>query len=211
MIHLGSPLVLGGWCQIFSIEGKPNLCAKVLIPKRRYKGAKPDPNDIVSTKYGISDFLDYEWANYLKIMSVCPHDLREYFVTIHGIEKTTDGRSALIMETVYDERGEIAFNLVKNSRPLSPDFTAILERIRKEVFLAHNIDHFGIVRRNILVKSPSHPVFIDFQTGRERFRGQFWLHLPYFVRAKVNRCFLKLYDEMGSIPPDTSIRHDDFK
>jgi hypothetical protein len=200
MIKLDAPLILGGWCQIFSIQDKPNLCAKVLIPKRRFKGTKADPNDIVSSKYGIGDFLDYEWANYLKIMSACPVDLRKYFATIHGIDKTSDGRNALIMEIVFDERHEIAPNLVKNLRPLSPTFTAVLERIRKEVFLAHSIDHFGIARRNILVKSPNHPVFIDFQTGRERFRGQIWLHLPYFVRAKVNRCFYKLYDEMGTIP-----------
>ena len=203
MITLGPPLILGGWCQIFSVQGNPHLCAKVLIPKRRFKGSKPDPNEIVSTKYGINDFLDYEWANYQKIMSVCPTDLRKYFVTIHGIENTSDGRRALIMETVYNESGKIAPNLVKNTSLLSPAFTVVLERIRHEVFLAHNIDHFGIARRNILVKSPRHPVFIDFQTGRERFRGQFWLHIPYFVRTKVNRCFRKLYNEMGfnTLPP----------
>jgi len=211
MIQLGPPLILGGWCQIFSIQGEPDLCAKVLIPKRRFKGAKPDPNDIVNTKYRITDFLEYEWTNYLKIMTVCPDDLRKYFVVMRGVEKTTDGRSALIMKTVYDERKEIAPSLVKNSRPLSTEFTTVLERIRKEVFLAHSIDHFGIVRRNILVKSPSHPVFIDFQTGKERFRGQFWLHVPYFVRTKVNRCFRKLYEEMGSNLSETNLRHDDFK
>lgn len=196
MINLGSPLILGGWCQIFSIQDNPALCAKVLIPKRRFKGAKPDPNDIVRSKYGITDFLEYEWQNYLEIMSVCPDDLRKYFVTIHGIDKTSDGRNALIMETVYDEHLEIAPNLVKNSRQLLPDFKEALERIRKEVFLAHSIDHFGIARRNTLVKSPTHPVIIDFQTGRERYRGQFWLKIPFFVRAKVNRCFFKLYEEI---------------
>lgn len=203
MIQLGPPLILGGWCQIFSIVDKPDLCAKVLIPKRRFKGAKPDPNDIVNTKYGIADFLEYEWTNYQRIMAACPEDLRKYFVVIKGIDKSSDGRSALVMETVYDDRKEIAPNLVKNSRQLSQEFTAVLERIRKEVFLAHSIDHFGIVRRNILVKSPSHPVFIDFQTGKERFRGQIWLNIPYFVRSKVNRCFSKLYDEMNIAPNST--------
>jgi RIO kinase 1 len=200
MIQLGSLLVKGGWCQILAIEGSPDTCAKVLVPKRRFKGEKPYPDTIVKAKYGIEDFLEYEWNNYRKIMKVCPNALRAYFVTMHGIEQTTDGRKALVMETVRDDRGEIAPNLVKNKRPLAPEFWTIMERIRKEVFLAHNIDHFGIVRRNILVRSPQHPVFIDFQTGRERFRGQFWLRFPWFVNQKTNRCFRKLYKEMGLSP-----------
>lgn len=204
MITLGPPLVLGGWCQIFSIQGSPDLCAKVLIPKRMHKGHKPEPNEIVSDKYGISDFLEYEWANYQKIIAACPHDLRKYFVAMQGIERTSDGRNALVMETVYDDRGEIAPNLVKNTRPLDAKFAETLERIHHEVFLPSSIDHFGIVRRNILVKSPEHPVFIDFQTGRERFHGQFWLRMPFFVRKKVSRCFRKLYAEMGVEPTSST-------
>jgi RIO kinase 1 len=200
MIELGEVLVKGGWCQILAVKGQPGLCAKVLIPKRRFKGDKPDPDIIVSAKYGIGDFLEYEWGNYRKIMAACPEDLRCHFVVMHGIEPTTDGRKALVMETVVDDRGEIAPNLVRNTRPLEPEFWTTLERIRRETFVAHSIDHFGIVRRNILVRSPKVPVIIDFQTGRERFRGQFWLRFPWFVRQKINRCFRKLYKEMGVKP-----------
>ena len=200
MIELAEMLVKGGWCQILAVQGRPDLCAKVLVPKRRFKGEKPEPDIIVSSKYGISDFLEYEWSNYLKIMDKCPDDLRRHFVSIHGIEVSTDGRKALIMDVVRDDRGEIAPNLVRNTRPLHPNFHEILERIRREVFLRHGIDHFGIVRRNILVRAPGDPVFIDFQTGRERFRGQFWLRHPWFVRQKINRCFRKLYTEMGLEP-----------
>lgn len=87
MITLGPILVNGGWCHIYAVEGHPELCAKVLIPKRRFKGDRPDPNIIVNSKYGINDFLNYEWENYQKIMSVCPTNLRMHFVTIHGIKK----------------------------------------------------------------------------------------------------------------------------
>ena len=197
MIELGPQLVKGGWCEIRAVQGRPDLCAKVLIPKRRFKGERPDPNEIVNSKYGITDFLDYEWSNYQKIMISCPPDLRHHFVTLHGVESTTDGGNALLMEIIRNEQGEIAPNLVQNTRALSPQFRMALERIRNEVFLAHSIDHFGIVRRNILVRTPDCPVLIDFQTGRERFRGQFWLRWPIFVRAKINRCFRKLYKEMG--------------
>ena len=196
MIELGPLLVQGGWCQIFAVKGQPGICAKVLIPKRRFKNERPDPNIIVKEKYGISDFLEYEWSNYNKIIASCPKHLRTYFVTVHGIKITTDGRKALVMNTVYNQQGHIATNLVNNTQPLSPKFIEILELIRNEVFLAHNIDHFGIARRNILVLSPEHPVIIDFQTGRERFRGQFWLRHPWFVRQKINRCFRKLYKEL---------------
>ena len=197
MLKLGPQIIKGGWCQILSVEDHPERCAKVLVPRRRFQGGQPDPNVIVSQKYGIEDFLDYEWANYQKIMADCPADLRQYFVTMFDVEIAEDGRKALVMEIVRDDQGGPAPNLVKNTRPLTPEFWSIMERIRREVFLAHSIDHFGIVRRNILVKSPSHPVIIDFQTGRERFRGQFWLRHPWFVRQKVNRCFQKLYKEMN--------------
>lgn len=197
MIELGPPIVKGGWCEIRAVIGHPNLCAKVLIQKRRFKGGRPDPNEIVSTKYGIRDFLEYEWKNYKKIIAVCPEELRQHFVNIHGIETTKHGIKALVMDLVRDDRETIAPSLVKNTRTLTPQFWAILERIRNEVFSNHAIDHFGIVGRNILVKSPEWPVFIDFQTGKERYRGQFWLRWPFFVRAKTNRCFRKLYKEMG--------------
>jgi len=201
MIKLGPQIIKGGWCQIVSVQGHPELCAKVLVPRRRFQGGQPDPNVIVSQKYGIEDFLDYEWANYQKIMAACPADLRQYFVDMRGVDIAEDGRKALLMRIVRDDQGETAPNLVKNTRPLTPEFWAVMERIRKEVFLAKSIDHFGIVRRNILVQSPSHPVIIDFQTGRERFRGQFWLRHPWFVRQKVNRYFQKLYKEMGVTLP----------
>lgn len=200
MIELGPQLVKGGWCQIVAVEGRPDLCAKVLIPKRRYRGEQPEPDLIVREKYGISDFLEYEWRNYRKIMAACPADLRRHFVSMHGIETASDGRRALVMEKVTDDRGEIAPSLVRNTRTLDPRFRDTLERIRREVFIAHAIDHFGIVRRNVLVRGTADPVLIDFQTGRERFRGQFWLRLPFFVRRKINRCFRKLYTEMGVSP-----------
>lgn len=201
MITLGPQFIKGGWCQILVVQDHPELCAKVLVPRRRFQGGQPDPNVIVSQKYGIEDFLDYEWANYQKIMAVCPADLRQHFVDIRGVEIAEDGRKALLMKIVRDDQGAPAPNLVKNTRPLTPEFWSIMERIRKEVFLANSIDHFGIVRRNILVQSPTHPVIIDFQTGRERFRSQFWLRHPWFVRQKVNRCFQKLYKEMSVTLP----------
>ncbi len=201
MIRVGELLVRGGWCEIREIVGAPSRCAKLLIPRRRFKGQRPDPDEIVQAKYNIPDFLAYEWSNYQKILRACPEDLRQYIVEIHGLETTDDGRKALVMDIVLDDRNLVAPNLAKNTRPLSPQFWDALERLRKDVFLAGSIDHFGIVRRNILVKSPDHPVMIDFQTGRERYRGQFWLRHPWFVRQKVNRYFQKLYKEMGVTLP----------
>lgn len=204
MIELDAPLIKGGWCHIYSIKNAPDRCAKVLSPLRKFHDAYPDPNELVRNKYGISDFLEYEWGNYLKIMAGCPEELKAHFVRIHGIMLTTSGQRALVMDTVVDESGQPAPNLARNTRALDPQFFATLERIRNEVFLAHSIDHFGIMRRNVLVQSPVHPVIIDFQTGRERFRGQFWLRHPWFVRQKVNRCFRKLYQELGAtLPRDT--------
>lgn len=200
MIELGPQILKGGWCQIHAVEGHPDLCAKVLAPRRRFKDGYPDPDEIVRAKYGIDDFLEYEWRNYQKIMAACPADLRPYFVDMRGLETTFDGRKALVMAIVTDDRGEVAESLAKSRCELSSAFWSTLDRIRQEVFLAHSIDHFGIVRRNILVRSPKHPVIIDFQTGKERYRGQFWLRWPWFVRRKVNRCFRKLYQEMGVSP-----------
>lgn len=197
MIELDEKLLKGGWCDIYSITGSPDRCAKVLAPHRKYKGDRPHPNIIVQKKYGIQDLLAYELSNYQKIISKTPMELRPFIVRIHGLEVTADGRQALVLDKVTDDQGAVAKNLVKNTRPLQPKFWERLDRLRKEVFLRHSIDHFGIVRRNVLVKSPEHPVIIDFQEGRERYPGQLWLRIPFFVRAKVNRCFAKLYRELN--------------
>lgn len=197
MIELDEKLLKGGWCDIYSIKGSPEQCAKVLAPYRRFKGTYPDPNEIVRRKYGIQDLLAYERSNSQKIISKTPDELRKFIVRIHGLEKTADGRQALVLDKVIDDQGGLARNLVNNTRPLQPKFWERLDRLRKEVFLRHSIDHFGIVRRNVLVKSPEHPVIIDFQEGRERYPGQLWLRIPFFVRAKVNRCFAKLYRELN--------------
>lgn len=196
MITLGPILVNGGWCHIYAVEGHPELCAKVLIPKRRFKGDRPDPNIIVNSKYGINDFLNYEWENYQKIMSVCPTNLRMHFVTIHGIKKTDDGRQALVMEKIIDDRGHLASTLANSTRKVDLMFIETLEELRKKVFLKNGLDHFGIARRNILIRSTSDPVIIDFQSEKERYRWQFWLQIKWFVKRKVNRCFNKLYSEI---------------
>lgn len=197
IIELGAPLIKGGWCHIYAIKDQPLRCAKVLAPLRRFRENYPDPNDLVRTKYGIDNFLEYEWNNYQKIMNHCPPHLQAHFVVMHGVWPTTCGQQALVMDVVQDAAGQPAPNLVDNTQTLDPLFFNILEQLRQEVFLAHALDHFGIVRRNILVPRPDHPVLIDFQTGRERFRGQFWLRIPFFVRQKVNRYFRKLYQELN--------------
>ncbi len=204
MIELNAPIIKGGWCHIHAVNDRPDLCAKVLSPLRRHNNAYPNPNELVRNKYGIANFLEYEWDNYRKIMAHCPADLQPYFVRMLGLETTPTGQQVLLMERVMDDLGQTAPSLATNTRPLTPEFFAILERIRKDVLVRHAIDHFGIARRNILVKTPSHPVIIDFQTGRERFRGQFWLRHPWFVRRKINRCFDKLYKELDACRPASS-------
>ena len=196
MIELDEKILKGGWCDIYGVKGRPELCAKVLAPHRKYKGEYPDPNEIVREKYGIQDLLEYELANYRKILRHTPDHLRRYLVRIDGIKQCTDGSRALVMEKVLDDRGNLAPSLAKNKRPLAPAFKDCLEQLRSKIFIPHAIDHFGILKRNILVKSPEHPVLIDFQEGRERYRGQFWLRFPFFVRKKVTRCFEKLYKEI---------------
>lgn len=201
-LEIDAPLIKGGWCHIYSIKNEPDMCAKVLSPLRKFHDTYPDPNELVRDKYGIEDFLEYEYRNYIKIMDRCPDSLRKYFVHIHGVFTTTSGQRALIMNKVLNESNAPASNLARNTQPLDLEFFTVLERIRIEVFIRNAIDHFGIMRRNILVQTPHHPVIIDFQTGRERFRGQFWLHHPWFVRRKVNRCFDKLYKELGVATSD---------
>jgi RIO kinase 1 len=203
MIELSDKLLKGGWCDIYDIKGSPDRCAKVLAPHRKYKGTHPHPNIIVQKKYGIKDLLAYEFSNYQKIISKTPAELRDFIVQIHGLDKTVDGQKALVLDKVIDDQGVLAKSLVKNTRALQPIFLERLECLRKEVFLKHSIDHFGIVTRNILIKSPKHPVIIDFQEGRERYPGQLWLRIPFFVRAKVNRCFAKLYQELNVSFPTT--------
>ena len=197
MITLDSEIsTIGGWSTIYRIKNDPNRCAKVLAPHRRKEGF-PDPAVTALEKYGISDMLQYEFDNYQNIISKVPKEFISHFVSIYGLDTTTCGKKALIMELVMDERGDVAKNLKANTRPLSAHFFQTLERLRREVFLRHALDHFGIALRNILVRTPDCPVLIDFQNTRTRLKGQFWLALPFFVRQKVTRKFQRVYSDLG--------------
>jgi RIO kinase 1 len=188
---------IGGWSTIFTIKGECCRCAKVLAPHRRYKGAFPDPAMIARKKYGIEDMLQYELDNYHFLMAHVPEELKSHFVTIEDIQTSACGRKALVMELVTDDTGGVAKNLDANTRPLSQAFFQTLERIRRDVLLRHDIDHFGIACRNILVRNQDSPVLIDFQNSAKRHRGQFWLKLPFFIRRKITRKFQRVYRDLG--------------
>lgn len=198
MITLDAEIsTIGGWSTVYSIKDDPTRCAKVLAHHRRYKGEFPDPAMIARKKYGIADMLRYELDNHRRLMAHVPEDLARNFVTFYGIEKTSCGRDALVMELVTDDTGGVAKNLDANTRPLSLTFYQTLERIRRDVLLRHAIDHFGIACRNILVRNPDCPVLIDFQNSATRHRGQFWLKIPFFIRRKVTRKFQRVYQDMN--------------
>jgi RIO kinase 1 len=198
MIELG-PIISskGGWCNICEVAGKPDLCAKVLAKHRLYKGAFPDPEMIALKKYGIWDMLQYELDNYHHIIACIPEAYHKFFVRMQGIEQTADGLRVLVMECVRTARGEVAKNLDQNTEMLSPIFFENLERLRKEVFLKYSIDHFGLACRNILVRDAATPVLIDFQNTIKRYRYQFWLRLPFFIKQKMNRRFQRVYQDLN--------------
>lgn len=197
MITLDAEIsTIGGWSTVYSIKDDPTRCAKVLAHHRRYKGEFPDPAMIARKKYGIEDMLRYELDNHRRLKAHVPEDLARNFVTFYGIEKTSCGRDALVMELVTDDTGVVAKNLDANTRPLSLTFFQTLERIRRDVLLRHAIDHFGIACRNILVRNQDCPVLIDFQNSATRHRGQFWLKIPFFIRRKVTRKFQRVYRDM---------------
>lgn len=203
MITLDSEIsTIGGWSTVYSIKGDPTRCAKVLAHHRRYKGEFPDPAMIARKKYGITDMLRYELDNHRRLMAYVPADMTRHFVTFYGIEKTSCGRDALVMELVTDDTGAVAKNLDANTRPLSPAFFRTLERIRRDILVRHAIDHFGIACRNILVRDQDCPVLIDFQNSAQRHRGQLWLKLPFFIRRKVTRKFQRVYRDI-SVPDFT--------
>lgn len=198
MIELGEKIsAIGGWSNIYHIVNSPGLCAKVLARHRRYKGKRPDPSMIAKVKYGIKDMLQYELDNYQAIISRIPLEYRRFFVQMRGIELTRNGAQALVMECVRNDRGEVAKNLDENSEPLAPEFLENLEILRKEVFLKYDIDHFGLASRNILVRDPKTPVLIDFQNTKKRYKYQLWLHIPFFIRQKMNRRFKRVYKDLG--------------
>lgn len=198
MITLDSEIsTIGGWSTVYAIKGDPTRCAKVLAHHRKYKGEFPNPAIIAQKKYGIPDMLRYELDNYRHLMAYVPMEMTRHFVTFYGIEKTSCGRDALVMELVTDELGAVAKNLDANTRPLSLIFFQTLEHIRRDVLLRHAIDHFGIACRNILVRNRDCPVLIDFQNSSIRHRCQFWLKLPFFIRRKVTRKFQRVYRDMN--------------
>jgi RIO kinase 1 len=199
MIELGNKISSkGGWCNIYEIIGHPELCAKVLARHRRYKGEFPDPEMIARKKYGINDMLQYELDNHQAILGRIPQRYHKFFVQMHGIKQTANGQRALIMECVRNAQGKVAKNLEQNTEKLAPDFFQNLETLRTKVFLRYSIDHFGLACRNILVRDTSSPVLIDFQNTIKRYRYQFWLRFPFFIRQKMNRRFQRVYKETGA-------------
>jgi RIO kinase 1 len=210
MIKLGNIISSkGGWCNIHEIADRPDLCAKVLARHRRYKGEFPDPEMIARKKYGIPDMLQYELDNYRSIIERIPESYHGFFVRMQGIEHTAEGSRALVMECVRNHKGDVARNLDQNTEPLFPVFFENLERLRKKVFLKYAIDHFGLACRNILVRDAATPVLIDFQNTVQRYRYQFWLRLPFFIRQKMNRRFERVYRDMG-VPDFTTKNHPEF-
>lgn len=198
MIHLGPVIsTIGAWSTIYRIENDPGRCAKVLAPHREYCGEFPDSGLVAREKYGIEDLLEHEYENYQQLMRCSPEELRKFFVRIDGFEQTACGNKALVMELVQNEQGAIAPNLVNNKLTLKKEFFLNLERLRREVFMLHSIDYYGIACRNILVRDTETPVLIDFQKNNRFFRNQFWLKLPFFIRRKVTRYFTRVYAELG--------------
>lgn len=198
MIELGTKISSkGGWSNIYEIAGHPDLCAKVLARHRRYKGELPDPEMIARKKYGIRDMLQYELDNHQTIIDRIPADYHRFFVRMRGIEHTADGSRVLVMECVRNEAGDVAKNLDQHTGPLLPAFWKNLELLRKNVFLKYSIDHFGLACRNILVRDAATPVLIDFQNTIKRYRYQFWLRLPFFIKQKMNRRFQRVYQDLN--------------
>lgn len=197
MIELGELISsVGGWSNIYVVKDAPDMCVKVLAPHRRFKGEKPDPNLVAKKKYGIENMLEFEYANYQKIIKHVPDALKGNFVRIDGMHMTSIGVRGLVMERVMTTEGTTAPSLDHyTGAPLPDAFFCKLEQLRRDVFHRHSLDHFGVALRNILVRDEHTPVLIDFQKNRRIYRSQWNLFIPYFTRQKVKRNFQRAYRE----------------
>lgn len=194
MIELGELISsVGGWSNIYVVKDAPDMCVKVLAPHRKYRGEKPDPNMVAKKKYGIDNMLEFEYANYQKIIKCVPDSLKKHFVRIDGMEMTSSGVRGLVMERIMTPEGTTAPSLTHYQKPLPDTFFCKLEQLRREVFHKYSLDHFGVARRNVLVRDEETPVLIDFQKNRRIYRSQINLYIPYFTRQKVKRNFQRLY------------------
>lgn len=197
MIELGELISsVGGWSNIYVVKDAPDMCVKVLAPHRKYQGKKPDPNLVAKKKYGIDNMLEFEYANYQKIIKCVPDALKKNFVRMEGMHMTSIGVRGLVMERVMTAEGTTAPSLDHyEGDPLPDAFFCKLEQLRRDVFHKHSLDHFGVARRNVLVRDDHTPVLIDFQKNRRIYRSQLNLYIPYFTRQKVTRNFQRLYRE----------------
>lgn len=207
MIQLGELISsVGGWSNIYVVKDAPDLCVKVLAPHRKYQGEKPDPNMVAKKKYGIENMLEFEYANYQKIINCVPDSLKKHFVRIDGMHMTSEGVRGLVMERIMTPEGLTAPSLNHYKKPLPDAFFCKLEHLRREVFHKHSLDHFGVARRNVLVRDEETPVLIDFQKNRRIYRSQLNLYIPYFTRQKVKRNFQRLYQK-ANVQDWTAVSH----
>lgn len=207
MIELGELISsVGGWSNIYVVKDAPDMCVKVLAPHRKFQGEKPDPNIVAKKKYGIDNMLEFEYANYQKIISCVPDSLKKHFVRIDGMRMTSKGVRGLVMERIMTPEGTTAPSLNHYKETLPDTFFCKLEQLRREVFHKHSLDHFGVARRNVLVRDEETPVLIDFQKNRRIYRSQLNLYIPYFTRQKVKRNFQRLYRK-AKVQDWTAVSH----
>jgi len=146
MIELGELCSTGGWSNIYVIKDAPDRCVKVLAPHRKYKGEKPDPNLVAKKKYGIDNMLEFEYANYQKIIKCVPDALKKNFVRMEGMEMTSIGVRGLVMERIMTAEGATAPSLENyEGRPLPDAFFYKLNQLHRDIFHKHSLDHFDVV------------------------------------------------------------------
>ena len=177
----------------------PDICAKKLKPRhiKNYWGFSVSyPTHLYTLfKFGVADFNKYESAEYQRITSLIPKELRDSFAHIRGVEQ-----GILFQDLVKDFSGKLSIPLSRINGPINNRVFWDRMKQLKEFFLNRNILYYNLKPDNILVMGQNSerliPVISDYKRiGPRTYPFQPELRIPAMARQKLIRRFERLISQ----------------
>ena len=131
------------------------------------------PSSVYSLyELGAIDLNKFEYANYLRIISQVPNELKDSFVQIFGVITSPEDNSSLALtELVTNFDGSVSKTLSEYGTVTNPEFWERFDTIEK-LFVGRDIPYFDIREGNIAVKELEDgnmvPVLIDYKKATIR-------------------------------------------
>ncbi|MBU1201367.1 MAG: PhoP regulatory network YrbL family protein [Nanoarchaeota archaeon] len=171
----------GTYRDIYQVS--PDLCAKKIksTHKKSYKifSISYPTNTYTLIKFGIKNFNEYEYQEYLKIKDAIPNELANSFANIEGVVE-----DILFQKLVKDLSENISKPLTQKKRIDNSYFWNRINQL-KEFFLDEKIYNFNVKPDNILIKELDSETFIPVITDYKRIGPRTYPFQPQLVFSDI--------------------------